>query len=179
MRFIIYLIGFEASRSVLHSSLYSSVSSHRQLSVLPSLPFNTPPHPHPPTPPPQANFRPPKGQRSRVATTAREKRAHTTLSHTHTHAHTAPFCRCRSTCTPPAPIFRNTKRRSQLQPHFHCAFSSYHRYWRIYLIVHTTRLYLFKHTIVNYTSSTTSSVTQFITRLVYRTNEVFALALKR
>ena len=139
----------DQSQHVLHSSLYSSVSSHRQLSLLSFLPLDTSPPPHPHA---QANFRPPKGQRSRVATTAREKRAHTTLSHTHTHAHTAPFCRCRSTCTPPAPIFRNTKRRSQLQPHFHCAFSSYHRYWRIYLIVHTTRLYLFKHTIVNYST---------------------------
>ena len=84
------------------------------------------PHPHPLTPNAQANFRPPKGQRSRP-TSARKKCAHTALSLSHTHAHTAPFCRCRSTC-PPRPIFRNTKRRSQQQPHFHCALSSYHRY---------------------------------------------------
>ena len=77
---------------------------------------------------------------------------HTLLSHTHTHAHTAPFCRCLSTCTPASPSSetlnedRNNNRTS-IAP-----FSSYHRYWRIYLIVHTTRLYLFKHPIVNFST---------------------------
>ena len=65
--------------------------------------------------------------------------SHTTLSHTHSRTHRA-LLPLSFHMHPRRPIFRNTKRRSQLQPHLHCAFSSCHRYWRIYLIVHTTRL---------------------------------------
>jgi hypothetical protein len=107
----IYLIRLAASRSTSLSPHFLIFSPPTLPSPLPAIRHTPPtphPHPHPLTPHAQANFRPPKGQRSRT-TAARKKRAHTTLSLSLslTHAHTAPFCRCRSTTTalPLRPFF--------------------------------------------------------------------------
>jgi hypothetical protein len=72
----------------LHSSLYSSISSHRQLSLLSPYHWAPPPEPPPHTPHPPANKPPPKRQTS-SATPARKKRVtHYSLTHTHTQTHT-------------------------------------------------------------------------------------------
>jgi hypothetical protein len=87
--------------NVLHSSLCFSVSSRRQLSLLYSHPL---PHPDIPQPSPQANFRPPKGQRSRT-TADRKKSVHTTHTQTHTHR---PSTAVVLHASHAPPIFRNT-----------------------------------------------------------------------
>jgi hypothetical protein len=81
------------------------------------------------------------------------KNVHTLLSLFHTHTHTPRPSAAVVLHAPPAPS-SETLNEDRNNDRTSIAFSSYHRYWRIYLIVHITQLfeYLFKHPIVKYST---------------------------
>jgi hypothetical protein len=144
--FIIYLIRFGGQpQHVLHSSFFLPFLLTSKNSLFPPSCHSTPPPPSPTLP--TLTHRQTSGLRKGKDQGSLQrpvKNVHTllSLSHTltHTHTHTPRPSAAVVHMHPRLPIFRNTKRRSQQQPHFLCALSSYHRYWRIYLTVHTTRL---------------------------------------